>query len=390
MVSETKHELIGKTAVFSDLHIGLKGSNIAYLDICKNVVKEIAKHLKSGKIKNVVFCGDFFHSRKQIDLMSLSYGLRIISDLAKLANVYLICGNHDSYFKNTIDINSIKIFKETKNVHIIDSGPEPAMINGQHGLFVPWDAENKFDFSAYEKESLDFVFGHFDFSMKYLMGSYVTDNAANGATSGLLSELNIDADKNFPKNAIELVKEGGVVYSGHIHLRKEFIAKSRKIILVGSPYEQNFGERWTTHGFYVLDEENKPEFVEITTSPKHILLRMSEVVAAGPDKFDFSKVKGNIVKKLYNVQVDKALDAFVDKAISGFSPFAEALSEYEIAAQDSSGIISNKTLDLIKKSKIEYIKSYLDDMAEPVLKELKLDKDKIFELIKSYYEKFEL
>jgi len=389
MPFETKYEITGKTVVFSDLHLGLKGSNVAYLDICKNVIKEIAKYLKTNKIRNVVFCGDFFHSRKQIDLMSLSYGMHVVSDLAKLADVYLICGNHDSYFKNTTNVNSIKIFKETKHVHIIDAEPEAFSMNGQHGLFIPWDADNKFDFSGCEKESLDLVFGHFDFSVKYFMSSYVSDNASNSATSSLLSELNVEADKNFPKTAVELVKEGGCVYSGHIHLRKEFIAKSRKIIFVGSPYEQTFGERWTNHGFYVLDESNVPVFVELTSFPKHVVLRMSEVVSAGPENFDFSKVKSNIVKKLYDVPVDKAKDAVIDKSISGFSPFAEALSEYEIAAQDSSGIVSSKTLDLIKKSKIEYIRSYIDDIAESVLKELNLDKDRIFELIKSYYEKFE-
>jgi len=390
MVSEVQHKLKGKTVVFSDLHLGLKGSNIAYLDICKNVVKEITKYVKSEKIKNIVFCGDFFHSRKQIDLMSLSYGLQAVADLAKHANLYLICGNHDSYFKNTTDINSIKIFKETKNVFVIDSEPETVSMNDQLGLFIPWDADNKFDYSKFEKESFDFAFGHFDFSTKYFMASYVSDNTAEATSAKLLSELNIESDENFPKNAVDLVKEGGIVYSGHIHLRKEFIAKSRQIIFIGSPYEQTFGERWTTHGFYVLDENNKPAFVEINSCPRHIILRMSEVISAGIENFDFSVVKGNIVKKLYNVQIDKTQDASINKAVSLFSPFAEALSEYEIASQDSSGIITSKTLDLIKKSKIEYIKSYINDITEPVLKELGLDKGKIFDLIKTYYEKFEV
>ena len=321
--------------------------------------------------------------------MSLSYGLHIISDLAKRGNVYLICGNHDSYFKNSTDVNSIKIFKETKNVKVIDAEPETVLINGQKGLFIPWDVDNKFDFSVYDNEQFDLVFGHFEFSIKNFMSLYVIENGENLTSTSLLSELNIETDKNFPKTAVELAKEGGTVYSGHIHLRKEFIAKSRKIIFIGSPYEQNFGERWTKHGFYVLDEANVPKFIELTSFPKHVVLRMSEVVSSGIENFNFSKVKSNIVKKLYDIPVDKSQDAEIDKAILGFTPFAEALSEYEITAQDSSGIISNKTLELIKKSKIEYIKSYIDDIADSVLKELNLDKNKIFELIKSYYEKFE-
>lgn len=49
----------------------------------------------------------------------------------------MICGNHDSYFKNTTDVNSINIFRDRPNVKVIDK-TEEISLNGQRVLLVPW------------------------------------------------------------------------------------------------------------------------------------------------------------------------------------------------------------------------------------------------------------
>lgn len=36
---------------------------------------------------------------------------------------------------------------------------------------------------------------------------------------------------------IEVVKRSGTIFSGHIHQHREFVAKRRKFIFIGSPYE---------------------------------------------------------------------------------------------------------------------------------------------------------
>lgn len=378
----------GKTLVFTDLHLGLKNSNLAWLDICRKVVSEIIDTIKREKIKNVIFCGDFFHSRKQIDLVALCCGFDLITSISENAKLYLICGNHDAYFKHTNEINSIKIFRDAKNVEVIDSDPVAGTINGQRALFAPWDASMNYQ-PEFEKESFDLLFGHLNFSRKYFISSYYKENGEEiGTSRELLGELGISADgPDFPESMIDTVKEGGTVYAGHIHAKKEFVTKSRNIVFIGSPYEQNFGERHTPHGFYILSKENVPTFVEITCAPKHVILRMSEVLTVGPDDYDFSKVAGNVVKKLYDIEVSKPNELKIEQAITDNRPFEEALSEYEVESSGDSGIISNETLEVIKKSKLEYIQSYLDRISDSVLEDLKLEKSKIFEIIKSYYDK---
>lgn len=70
------------------------------------------------------------------------------------------------------------------------------------------------------------------------------------------------------------------------------------------------GEIGNKCGFYVLNEDSSYEFHEITSTPKHVSLRMSAVIK-DVDNFDFSCVKGNIIHKVYDVDVDRILDAKV-------------------------------------------------------------------------------
>lgn len=56
------------------------------------------------------------------NVMNVSY--RLMSALAKHCKVYCILGNHDIYMKNTVDINSLVMFKSIGNVTIIDKVTE--------------------------------------------------------------------------------------------------------------------------------------------------------------------------------------------------------------------------------------------------------------------------
>jgi len=53
------------------------------------------------------------------------------------------------------------------------------------------------------------------------------------------------------------------------------------------------------------------EFHEISDVPKHVELRLSEVMKAGLDNYDFSKVRGNILHKVYDIEVSPQDDVKV-------------------------------------------------------------------------------
>lgn len=110
-------------------------------------------------------------------------------------------------------------------------------------------------------------------------------------------------------NFVDLVKNDGVIYAGHIHKHKEFVAKGRKFAFVGSPYQQTLGEIDSQCGYYLLDGSNYAEFRETTSAPRHVQILMSKVMDGS---FDFRVVSNSIIQKVYDIDVDQKTEAVVN------------------------------------------------------------------------------
>lgn len=406
METDVKYKIIGKTLVITDLHIGLKKANQSRLSIIVKVFKNFLKAIKEENIKNVICCGDIFHSRIALDLQALNVGIRLLGALAEKCQCYLILGNHDLYYKNTSSIHSSNVFKHIKNIHIIEETTE-VEINGQRALFVPWLC----GFDGKTKGVYDLMFGHFDICGQYLIASYIEEHASeqkdaeveiqdlinndsllNEASSvkNIQTEFSTIKNKNLKSNDlvgefVEYVKPYGAIYAGHIHGHKEFVSKMREFIFIGSPYQQNFGEIDSIDGYYILDEQNKRKFYEIKDVPKHIRIKISDILKKGISKFDFSIVKGNIVQKIYDADVDLKTDTDINQRISDNLPFEESLSEYAVALSSDTAVVSNESLETIQKSKLEYIKSYINNMDDSTLSAANIERSELYKMLESYF-----
>ena len=104
----------------------------------------------------------------------------------------MILGNHDLFNKNSTDVNSINIFRDNKQVIVVDS-PLEIEINSKKALLVPWLS----DLSGFNEESYDFLFGHFDISTKFLVSSYAQEHSKpKTASSSIALEINNDSSLN--------------------------------------------------------------------------------------------------------------------------------------------------------------------------------------------------
>ena len=373
----------GKVLVFTDLHIGLKGAQKNRLAICARVVKKIIDYTVANGIGTILFLGDWNHTRVSTENNALNVSYRLMQALAKVAKVYAILGNHDIYMKNSLDINSLVIFKDLANVVLVDKVME-ASINGNKSLLIPWLG----DLTAYDKESQDMLFGHFDISSKFLIKSYVADNAAKGVSEELGKELSADKDLgsvgDLVGDFVDVAKKTGKIFSGHIHGHKEFLSKGRWFSFVGSPYQQNLGELGCKCGFYVIDEANDAKFVELEGIPKHVEVRVSQMLK---DDFDFSCIKGNIVHKIYDVDIEAADDAKLSQKINDQQPYEELMPDYEVALKDTPMTeITDESIALIKTSKMEYVKRYVENIDKKTLEAEGLEADKLIAVLEEHYD----
>lgn len=384
-------QISGKVLIFSDQHFGLKGNSETKLKIAIEVFKAVIAYVKKNDIKYVISAGDIFHQRTAIDVNVMNAAYRCIAALAKHCKIYLIAGNHDCYFKTTTDVNSINMFRDIENVQLVNEVTQ-ICINKKNALLVPWLG----DVSQQQKEFYNLMIGHFEISSKYLIRSYIEEHS-NTTTIECNKDVLDDEmlkTKNCKSNQsssdlvgdfVEIVKRNGIIFAGHIHTRKEFIAKGRKFIFIGSPYQQNLGEKDCTCGFYILNEDCSYEFHEIASIPKHVEIRMSDVVK-DLDSFDFSFVKGNILHKIYDIEVDPVLDSKISQKIQDFKPFEELLPDYEVKIDSAkSDEMINESVELLKKSKLEYISNYIQNIDQKVLDESKLDRKILFETLERYY-----
>lgn len=389
------NSITGKTLLFTDIHFGLKNNSLLRLKVCVDVIKQIIAKLKQENIKNVIFCGDWHHSRNFLDVQTVNISSQCLSTLSKYAHVYLILGNHDIYNKNDLKINSLMIFKENKNLTVIDK-PTEITINGKIAILCPWLS----DLSNFKKDTYDYMFGHFDVSTKYIIDSYVKDNKTDFSVSNEELENALEDDElNTVKNNrkedesvsfIEYAKPSvGLVFSGHIHKRKEMTINGRKFLFMGSPTQQTMGDLGDTRGYYILDENGTYRFIETVNVPKHIELKMSDIIK-DVDKFDFSVVKNNIIQKIYDVEVDHVVDCKIMQKIQDNKPYDELMSIYEISdpsVKNDESVVENEFITMLRKSKLDYLRNYVSNIDTNVLEENKLDSSKLLDIMETYYNK---
>lgn len=385
-------QLTGSTLLFTDIHFGIKQNAVSRLNICINAVKQILKSIKVHDVKNVVFAGDLFHERVSVNVNTLNVALKCIQAIAKHCKTYLIVGNHDAHFKNSVDVNSLNMFRDTANVYVIDK-PTEVQINGKSALLCPWLS----DLQAFSKESYDYMIGHFDISSKFLISQYIDDNASMTAVQKSVADqiqndnlLTSEAkshslSKDSVGDFVDYTKRNGTIFAGHIHTNQEFVSKGRKFIFIGSPYEQTRGDIGNACGWYILDEKCHLEHVPSEGLPKHVDLKMSDVLAAGVDKFDFACVKNSILHKVYDCEVSQLDDSKITQKIVDYKPYDELIPEYAVVLSKTD--VKDETFELIKKSKLEYIRNYIDNIDKAVLDEQNIDPNRLYSLLEEHYQK---
>ena len=97
-----------KVALITDTHYGFKKGNQDYHDYFLKFYNEVFfPTLKKKKIKHVIHLGDVFDIRRNIDFWSLDWARKnIFNPLQDLGvTVDMMVGNHDSFYKNTLEIN---------------------------------------------------------------------------------------------------------------------------------------------------------------------------------------------------------------------------------------------------------------------------------------------
>jgi len=393
----------GKTLITTDWHFGLKSNSEKRRDILISVTKSITSYAKENGVENLIFAGDWHHSRSNISIDTMTVSLKCMEALSRyIKNIYLILGNHDIFNKSSVDVNSMQMFKHIKNVTLIKESTE-CIINNSKCLMVPWLGRMNFPPSTF-----DMMIGHFDIDSGYVRYSYIEEAMRRNEpkeevlkmleSDELLRESGLDLEEDFEniedtflnreKSSdligvpVDIVKEGGTIFSGHIHNHREFFTKSRKFIFIGSPYQTTRGEMTSNDGFYILNDDFSYEFHELTNIPRFIDIKMSDIVS-NIDGFNYDIARNNIVHRIYDVPVSRIDDARICGKINEVKPFEEIPPDYRNTSHDLG--TDPKVYEMIGKSPMEYLRSYVSEMSDDALLERKSERNKLVPMIEDLY-----
>ena len=262
-----------KTFIIGDLHFGNK-KNTEFIDYQITEINKIIDYIFESGVKNVIILGDVFDNRQTIDINVFTKISKILNRLESL-NVYVIIGNHDTYFKTSNEVNSLSSLFNKYNFNIIDKIRE-IEIDGVECLFVPWIHKNNYDesLSTITSSSADYCFGHFAINDFYMVRGIKESNG-----------LKQSSFKKFKK-----------VFSGHFHLKDE----QKNIVYVGSFVQLNWNDCGDQKQIILLDSEKEDfEKIEIVDSI------YENVFISGSEKFDID-IEG---------YKDKIIKVFLEKKL---------------------------------------------------------------------------
>ena len=223
-----------KIALITDTHWGVRNDQLAFLDNNKRFIDEVfLPYLDAHSIRTVIHLGDLVDRRK---FLNINTAKRLRSDFiqplhARGITPHLIIGNHDTYYKNTNSVNSIREFYE-HDFTIYESAAE-VEFDGVPILFIPWICDDNRDdtLKLIGATNAQIALGHLELAgFEMYRGSPVS----HGDDRVLFDRFDL-------------------VCSGHYHHR----STAGNIHYLGSHAEFTWSDYDDPKGFHILDTETR-------------------------------------------------------------------------------------------------------------------------------------
>jgi DNA repair exonuclease SbcCD nuclease subunit len=348
-----------KAAIITDQHFGARNDSIHFLDYYEKFYNEtFFPTIISAGINTVLILGDTFDRRKYVNFFSLKRTKEMFFDklYEQGIEVHMLAGNHDTYFKNTNDVNSVDLLlKEYGNINVIDS-PSEVYVGPHKICMMPWICPENYEDSMnmLKETNAEICMGHFEI-------------AGFAMHRGMPSEEGLNR---------ELFRKFTHTFSGHYHHK----SSANDIHYLGNPYELTWQDYNDERGFHIFDFESKelafyknPNIMfhrivydDKTQSIQDIMakdvsmyantyVKVVAVNKTNPYLFDQLMNKLYMVNPLDITIVEDALDlteGVVSDTIDEAEDTVTIINKY-VDALENSGIDNNKLKNMLRELYVE-------------------------------------
>tara|TARA_Y100000310_G_scaffold113783_1_gene112240 strand:+ start:59 stop:1126 length:1068 start_codon:yes stop_codon:yes gene_type:complete len=350
-----------KIALISDTHFGARNDNQLFLDNFTSFFENVFfPTLKERGIKTIIHAGDLLDRRKFINFNTLSKVREKVMEPLKEENIEMHCilGNHDTFYKNTNELNSLKeLFSDKyENFHLHEK-PITLNFDGMDIALLPW--VNKENYSS----SIDFVNST---CAQWLIAHLELDGYE------VLRGIKYDGGMN-PK----IFKRFEQVLTGHFHCKQE----KGNIIYLGAPYQITFSDVNEPKGFWILDTDTRElEFIDnkqclfYTLSYDDTKYDYEKFISKKHPMYKDTYVKIYIINKEKPYILDRVIDSLYDSGVYNLSIVEDIENTINVAEENrQKADITKSTLELIYEE-VDCLKDVKDsNVVKKLIKELYME-----------------
>ena len=337
-----------KIALITDQHFGARNDSQLFLDFYEKFYTEtFFPKLKEEHIKTVLILGDTFDRRKYVNFNTLQRSKAMFFDKLRDEGiaVYMLAGNHDTYYKNTNEVNSIDLLlREYENIQVIDS-PMTIHLNFKNDtddiLMIPWICADNYQqcLDEINNSTAKLCAGHFEIAGFSMYRGHPCEEGLNR----------------------ELFRRFEYTFSGHYHHK----SNSDGIHYLGNPYELTWQDYQDARGFHLFDLSTR--VLEFCRNPNSMFYRLVyddssgliEGLQTGYDHLKERYVKIVVINKTNPYLFDRFMDAIYSvepadvKIVEDFSDPTEGLDDDMVNQAEDTLTILNKYVDGIGETNLD-------------------------------------
>lgn len=229
-----------KIAIVTDTHFGARNDSPIFMEHFMRFFDRVFfPRIAAEGIDTIIHMGDFLDRRKFVNFLTLNAVRNgFVKRLEESgATMHCILGNHDIFFKNKSEVNSLQELFSDK--FVVYDKPTTVTFDGLPIALLPWiNKENETESLKFIAETpADILCGHLELHGYQVLRGTPFDGGMKP----------------------DLFKRFKAVYTGHFHTRHSH----ENVHYLGCPYQITMNDYGDKKGFHILDTETRElEFVK--------------------------------------------------------------------------------------------------------------------------------
>lgn len=338
---------MARLAIINDTHIGVRNDNPIFQKYLQRSFDWFFKEIDDRGIKTVLHLGDLYDRRKYINFITSKIARESFLEPLETRGIetHIITGNHDIYWKNTVEVNSLEELVAGRYKHI-STYFDPVLINvdGLDIQLIPWicATNQKESYKAIETTRAEVLMGHLELKGFEMFRNSFSDHGDD----------------------IDIFKRFDLVFSGHYHRK----SSRGNIHYLGAFGEFTWADYNDPRGFTIFDTETR-EFT-FHQNP-HTVFKIITYDDSNKDMMeeikntDFSELSNTYTRIVCSNRENMlAFDTMLDKIYKA-NPMDISIIEDVNTILDSDKSLDDLAVDESKDT-VEILGTYIDSMSLPL------------------------